>query len=281
MNELISGYNFMRISDLCVDIKSHIDMLGQSFDNVLLLDNPDKKVINKLGTFKIIYVKTDYIGHFLTTFYHLLGSSIIIITHNSDCGVTENHIQFLNLPKIKRWFGQNTLIQHSKLITIPIGIANLQYKHGNQQLLRKVSESRLPKKRLLYINFNVQTNYKIRNPIMNLLKSKGYKTIGGVNPLDQELYWREIASSKFCVAPPGNGIDCHRIWESIYLNTIPICINNIGYEQFKELPILFIDDWNEITDLFLEIKYEELSRKTFNRQKCYIKYWTEILKINI
>jgi hypothetical protein len=273
MNELVSGYDFMKIADLCVDKKSNIERLGQSFNNVLLLDKPDKNVVNKLGSFKIIYVKIDYIEYFFRRFYVLLCDKVVIITHNGDYGITDKHIQLLNLPKIKRWFAQNTLIQHPKLVTIPIGIANLQYKHGNKRLLRQIGDLKLSKERLLYVNFNVRTNYRVRNPIMDLLIRKGYKTIGGVKPLDQELYWREIASSKFCVAPPGNGIDCHRIWECICLNTIPICINNIGYEQFKELPILFIDDWNVINDAFLESKWEEFSQKFFDTRMCYIDYW--------
>ena len=96
--------------------------------------------------------------------------------------------------------------------------------HGDIALMKKIMKENIIKKKLLYVNFNIHTDYQVRNPVMDLLKRKGYKTIGGVKPLDQELYWRELSSSKFCISPPGNGIDCHRIWECIYLNTIPICI---------------------------------------------------------
>jgi len=273
MQTPVSGYDFMRMAELCVDITSHIMKLNQKFDSLLLLDRPDPVIIRQLGNFNIIYIKVDFIEHFFRQFYNLLCHDVVIITHNGDYGITNKYVQILNLPKIKRWFAQNTLIRHPKLVTIPIGIANLQYKHGNKHLLQQIGKLELPKERLLYVNFNVQTNYRVRNPIMDLLTRKRYKTIGGVKPLDQELYWREIASSKFCVAPPGNGIDCHRIWECICLNTIPICINSIGYEQFKELPILFIDDWDLITDIFLERKWEEFSQKTFNKDKCYMEYW--------
>jgi len=273
----VSGYDFMRMADLCVDITSHIIKLNQKFDNLLLLDKPDSAIIRQLRNFKIIYLKVDYIEYFFHRFYNLLYDDVVIITHNGDYGITDKYIQLLNLPKIKRWFAQNTLIQHPKLVTIPIGIANLQYKHGNKQLLQQIGDLKLPKERLLYVNFNVQTNYRVRNPIMDLLTRKQYKTIGGEKPLDQELYWREIAISKFCVAPPGNGIDCHRIWECICLNTIPICINSIGYEQFKELPILFIENWNVINDEFLERKWEEFSQKIFDTRMCYMDYWRNLI----
>jgi hypothetical protein len=36
---------------------------------------------------------------------------------------------------------------------------------------------------------------------------------------------RELAQHRFCLAPPGNGFDTHRAWESLYVSTLVyICI---------------------------------------------------------
>ncbi|GAG08179.1 unnamed protein product, partial [marine sediment metagenome] len=83
--------------------------------------------------------------------------------------------------------------------------------------------------------------------------------------------------SKFCISPPGGGIDCHRIWEAICLDTIPIVLKNIAFKQFRHLPILFIDSWEQISNEFLEKKYEEFSQKTFNTDLCYMDYWKSSL----
>ena len=64
-------------------------------------------------------------------------------------------------------------------------------------------------------------------------------------------YWDMLAKSAYVISPPGGGIDCHRIWEALYLNTIPIVQNHASFSQFKHLPILFIDNWEDITIQYL------------------------------
>ncbi len=51
----------------------------------------------------------------------------------------------------------------------------------------------------------------------------------------------------------GNGLDCHKTWEAIYMKSIPIVTRWYGVEKFKQMgiPILIIDDWSELKDLDL------------------------------
>ena len=51
---------------------------------------------------------------------------------------------------------------------------------------------------------------------------------------------------KYAICPEGNGIDTHRFWESLYMNTIPICKRNILVEYYsKYFPIIILNNWNE------------------------------------
>ena len=75
----------------------------------------------------------------------------------------------------------------------------------------------------------------------------------------------------FVISPPGNGIDCHRIWECLYLGAIPVVKNNIAFSQFSHLPILWIDSWEEVTIPFLESKISHITNKVI--QELDIKYW--------
>jgi hypothetical protein len=88
------------------------------------------------------------------------------------------------------------------------------------------------------------------------------------NSLDQEGYWRTLASYKYVISPPGNSIDCHRIWESLYLGTIPICLTDIALKSFEDLPIIFIDTFSK-TSLH-EASFDE-SRKMF------FYYWSNLI----
>ena len=41
---------------------------------------------------------------------------------------------------------------------------------------------------------------------------------------DLHAYRQLLLRSKYVLSPPGNGPDCHRTWESIYLGAIPIVL---------------------------------------------------------
>ena len=76
------------------------------------------------------------------------------------------------------------------------------------------------------------------------------------------------------VCPRGNGIDCHRVWEVLYLGRVPIVKRERAMRYFEELPILFIDDWNHLRNIdFIEDQY--LQVKTHQTRMLDIDYWKE------
>ena len=68
-----------------------------------------------------------------------------------------------------------------------------------------------------------------------------------------ETYLTDIAQSYFTVSPVGNGEDCHKTWEVLYMRSIPIVTRWFGVEKFKSLgiPMIILDDWSEFKDLDL------------------------------
>jgi len=66
---------------------------------------------------------------------------------------------------------------------------------------------------------------------------------------DYKSYLQELKQYKFCISPEGNGIDCYRTWEALYMRTIPICKRSVMVEEFaKTFPIYIVDDWSELSD---------------------------------
>ena len=51
-------------------------------------------------------------------------------------------IKKLNSSKIKKWYCQNRLIDHRKLFSIPIGIANSQWGHGDFDTIAKIRDEK-------------------------------------------------------------------------------------------------------------------------------------------
>jgi hypothetical protein len=282
VNRFISGTDLMKLCDLCVFESEQSKNWGKCCKYVYNIDRrPTEEDVERIRTAKRIFIKRlhrgqDYVLIFMHNFYNILSEGISIISHCSDHGIYEKDM-VLDLPKIKNWYGINCHVRNQKVVPLPIGMTTCNKRHGDMGLLQKVIDKKCEKKRLLYVNCDIRSNPGLRKPIVDLMKSKGYSTIVGEKPLDQEEYWTQLASSKFVISPPGNGVDCHRIWESIYLGTIPVVAKSPVFKTFSHLPILFIDDWNEVSDKFLERKYAEFSQKTFDTEMCYMDYWKQII----
>ncbi len=121
-----------------------------------------------------------------------------------------------------------------------------------------------------------------RKVILDILKEKKFCLIncrecpGRVNEKQKLDFLKKLAQSKFMVCPRGCGIDTYRIWDCIYLGCIPIIIKYEGYKQFEDLPILFLEDWEELKDIdeeFLNKKWIEMLEIDYNYDKLNLEYW--------
>ena len=114
----------------------------------------------------------------------------------------------------------------------------------------------------MYSNFNLSTNTKQREYCLQYIKPEYVE-----NNVTFETYLQHTAESYFSICPLGNGIDSHRIWESLYLRTVPIVEEtyNISYLQRSlNLPIVIIKKWNELPNLDLNIKLYNNLIDSFN-----------------
>ena len=229
----------------------------------------------------IIFVKTDYLNEFFSTIHPHIKARYIIITHNSDYAAPRSFTRFLDDDKIIAWFGQNPSNKyHPKFIGIPIGLANQCWDHGNIENFKKAAGGtgvpRYNKRFLLGINFRPATNYDIRRPVFEMFINKPFCTdIRHHNHLN---YLQLTAETKFILCPEGNGLDCHRTWEALYMGAIPILTHSNMDPVLEGLPILIIDDWNQLTQEFLEQKYEEIFQQSFHWKKMYFTYWKSLIE---
>ena len=76
----------------------------------------------------------------------------------------------------------------------------------------------------------------------------------------------------------GNGYDCGRNWLSLYLGSIPVIPWHKNIEFYRDLPFVIYNDIEEITEEFLESKYDEIMSKGFDLDKAKISYWKKQFK---
>jgi hypothetical protein len=267
----ISGDTFRSIAD-------HIlDETNQSL-------NPDM-----VKPYDIIFLKTDFVPAFFQIMHPCITNPYILITHNSDLSpifaltykFTEVRVDvshFLDDPKLVIWFAQNIDYVHPKLKAIPIGLANSRWPHGNVELFLEATqyipslEQRVPK---IYLNFLVENNPVERQRALDILADQPFAHHAKLkSPAD---YLKEVKCYRYIINPPGNGFDCHRIWEALLLGCIPIIKHSLLDPLFDDLPVIFVHDWTEINEYFLEKKYEEISKKSYHCEKIYAHYWINLV----
>jgi hypothetical protein len=252
----ISGDAFRAISDYCYD----------EVDKSL---NPHS--VKERST---IFVKTDYLADFFSNIHPLIQVNYILITHNSDDPTPGPFAHFLDEDKILAWFGQNyDGFAHPKMHPIPMGIANFCWKHGDADVIANIQKRHLSKKHLVHMQFNPQTFAKERVSVHQKFKGAPYCYSPSQSRFQK--YLRTLSRAKFEIAPRGHALDTHRIWESLYVGTIPIVKSSSLDPLYENLPILIVEDWEEVGEEFLNQKYVEFQMGTFHREKMYMDYWVE------
>lgn len=219
----------------------------------------------------IIFCKTD----FLNILFNILEDShkYVLITHHSDYPITEE--LYTNKPKsIKKWFCINPKIFNENIIPIPLGIkthkgAYLEPQYMSQWFCDNVERLKDNNKRNeIYVNFNI-TNSSRKN-LIEQLKHLNLKVKYNL-PFNE--YIENMSSCRYVLSPLGNGIDCHRTWEALYVGSIPIVIKNNLYDCWKDLPILQIENFEDLTNELLD----NFLKNSFNYEKLNLYYWKGLI----
>jgi len=203
--------------------------------------------------------------------------------------------EYLDHDKIKHWFMWNKPFDHPKLTCIPIG---LNFDRQSNSLNQWLSSGSTPTRdRNLLINFSEHTHSsrhhllkKIANEWTSFcdivrpsvaIETKYIKSIidGKIKVETTDPSFYDLLSRyKFILSPRGAGLDCHRTWEAMYVGTIPIVLSSSIDSIYEGLPVLIVKSWDEITESFLERKYEELMNKKCDTSRMFMEYW--ISRIN-
>ena len=187
-----------------------------------------------------------------------------------------------SIPKNVKIFCHSVIKEHPSLNMVPLG-RDFKGRH--------ITETRdfdmKDKKILCYFNCSVPGKRivwfgRIRHHIHQSMMKKDFVLCENAREYCNERfhyfdkYYERISQSKFMVSPRGVGIDCYRLWDCLYMGCIPIVVKYDGYKQFEDLPILFIEKWQdyyELTEDKLNEVWEEFQDREFNYDKLYISYW--------
>ena len=202
-----------------------------------------------------------------------INAKYILISHNSDKNINQLEADFIS-DNVIHWFCQNLNIEESNKISfIPIGLENLRrLKHGRKKWFKnKIND----KKNYILFSFNKYTNFKKRSNLQNQLSYLDFVKIKNFDKTKN--YFKEIKNFKFVLSPQGNGLDTHRIWESLLLDCIPVMIENNFTQNLKKnkIPGLYLHNWSELESYNEEKLNNEYERIIKNNLQKYVMldYW--------
>ncbi len=260
-------------------------------DFVYTIPNPDdyykhpntfsKEAVETFNGIPIIYTLT---GNAKSLFAELasVNKKVVVITHSADVAADKNLYGLLPSNVVK-WFSQNVTFPGDRVHGIPIGIENAQrfeFHHIKkaEKLLAKMQEDKIYKN-LVYLNCSVWTNQKERTPLYWKLGGKPWATVvQAANIFDFDGFINNIHGHKFVACPSGNGVDTHRTWETLYLDSIPIEKIAPHNSYWRDLPICFVENWDKLDEDFLHAEYARIMSKEWNLEKLEFPYWKTLIK---
>jgi hypothetical protein len=145
---------------------------------------------------------------------------------------------------------------------------------------RLIAQNPRREQNLVLMNFNDETYPALRGAVRRLFASKDFVSSGAYS-LDEAGYTRYVESLRthaFCLAPRGNGIDTHRIWECLYAGGIPITQKEPALRSFHDLPIFFVDRWEDAADPeTLKRVRDDFQGREWNLQRLTVSYWYKLI----
>lgn len=231
---------------------------------------------------EIVFTATHRIRDFFRLYHPQINNPYILVTHNSDLNIDKKVVKLMD-NKVIHWFAQNVDCIHPRLSPVPIGLENMHHRKNGMIENFKEAQNNLPQSkenRILY-SFRWQNNPLSRIPAYLVLKNINTASEIKGWPKPKE-YLENLSQYKFVASPFGNGIDCIRTWEAMYLKTVPIVKNRLLNNYFKglDLPILLINKWSDLRYLSedeLDNIYDKLSDK-FNNSALYADFWMNKIK---
>ena len=225
----------------------------------------------------MIFVKTEMLDAFFTRLHPLILRPYVLISSNSDDPSPGPYVERLNDTTLSAWFGQNGDAEHPKFYPLPIGFPNQRWDHGNlTTLLEEATQSQVVQaSKLLYVNLDIATNPRRQGIIDHLKAWQIVDTLFFAERRSHQQYLKDVKESMFVLSPPGNGLDCHRTWEAIFMGSIPVVASHSFDESSASSPVLVVKDfWQIQASQLLTYKHP-----SFKSRGVFANYWFKLFKV--
>ena len=219
----------------------------------------------------LVWMRLIALPQFLNEALPRIKARFALVTGDEDWAIPSGFDRASELwadPRIVCWFTQNFdgTVASGKLMPLPIGLdfhtisntrkwghwpATPAEQEAELEALRRAAPPNA--QRLLRVHADFHFN-KHKHQIWGDDRQAVQTALQG-NPdvqfqttkVSRIDLWREKTRYAFVVSPHGNGLDCHRTWESLVLGNIVIVKRSSLDPMYEGLPVVIVEDWREIT----------------------------------
>lgn len=230
------------------EVKKSRDYMTLFIDNIRLYkryiseaNESDRKYIDSLHT------KSDLL-HLCSCFSDM---KFIIFTNLEDTPI-DDYIFDLIPDNVLCISAVNAVSYGGKVIPAPYGLQRRMTPTDRriEDITSAMKNISLNPPGLLYVSHN-ESSHKERFGIKELFRDKSWAEVHEQR-VSYSIFLYNLLQSKFMICPRGNAIDCHRNWEVIYMRRVPIMKKNSYLQElFKDYPVLFVNDFAEVTEKLL------------------------------
>jgi hypothetical protein len=188
-----------------------------------------------------------------------------LVIHNDDNIPSRPEMASIS-KRFRRVYSVNGLGDRRIATPIPIGLENWSLlRNGVPSDFRKmIAKGLIPtldRPVKILSSFSIQTNLDERSKALEFARAN--RDVLQMSSFKSPAQYRDlVANSRFLLSPPGNGVDCHRTWEAIYLGAIPIVLEKFWPFQHLDLPVLVVNGWFEIPQAISSVG--ELPKKSID-----------------
>jgi hypothetical protein len=238
----------------------------------------DLNLTRKVSEAKVIFVQS----HLLQDFFQLFGDKVkakILFAGNSDF---EFRKPLQNVPQsLVGIYLQNSFISDNETIfTLPIGLENLRLGFNG---LPKLFKDQIPwaEKTDRFLLGPFGNTHESRISIINILKNESHVLdyySGYISPMSLK---RISNRYKFVIALRGNGVDTHRVWESLYRGSLPAVMKDAWSDSLikQGFDIGQLTRWS--TEELIGLMQMRANSEVRINEKLFWNYWHELIKSSI
>lgn len=225
----------------------------------------------------VVFCKVDEVLSFFERL-RLTRQRVVLVTGQGDFPCDPFRQIFLP-GNVVHWFATNVTQAHPRITALPLGFGSPS--SPTTLTAGAISEARResrPREKWLYVNFRPETNPAVRGPVFEMFRSRNEDWVTFQPPQDRgsnERFLGAIMEHRFVLCPPGNGVDTHRMWEVLLAGSIPVVLRSPAMKPFESLPILFVDDYREVTQAFLQNAWTLIRISEETSKMLFADYWGE------